>query len=376
MTVSYWQALDAEDVSCDVAVVGGGLVGSYAARLLSEAGRDVVLLEARDLASGATGRNAGFVLLGLVDYYAIAVERYGRERARELWSLTVRNRERTIALLTELGLPFDRCGSLLLAMDEAEARVLEESARLMEADGFPIDYSTSDPLGRGFAAGLRQPDDLTIDPARFARAIAAGSGARLLVDSEVFAIEQRGAKCLVRSKRATVECGAVLLATNAYSPNLHPYFRERVHPVRAQMLATAPNSPAVDTAVYANWGYEYIRQLPGGQVLVGGGRSAYRDVEVGYLDTTTPEVQAALTEFLRRHFPEVTAPVTQRWSGTMGFSPDGVPLVGRLPDLPAVHFAVAFTGHGLGIGLMSAERAVELLLHGTAPGVLDAARLG
>jgi hypothetical protein len=36
---------------------------------------------------------------------------------------------------------------------------------------------------------------------------------------------------------------------------------------------------------------------------------------------------------------------------------------------------VGFTGHGLGWGLKTAERLVALLLHGRAPGILDAARL-
>lgn len=376
MTVSYWQdAGRHERREADVAVVGGGIVGAYAATLLGEAGKSVLLLEARDIASGATGRNAGMVLFGLVDYYRVAVERYGRARARELWGLTVRNRQRTVELLTRLGVPHDRCGSLLLACDDEEARLLADSARLLQEDGFAVEYASSDPLGRGFVAGLKQPDDLTIDPARFARAVAEASGAALLRDSEVFALEHERGHYLVRSKRATVACGAVVLAVNAYAPNLHPYFAGKVQPTRAQMLATAPAPRILHTAVYANYGYEYIRQLADGRVLLGGGRRQFAATEVGYRDTTTPAVQGALAAFLRRHFPEVDTPVTHRWSGTMGFTPDGIPLVGRLPDLPGVAFAVGFTGHGLGIGLMSAERAVELLLHGTPPGVLDAARL-
>ena len=75
MTVSVWQetAAPATKVTHDVAVVGAGLVGSHLAGLLTEAGRDVALIEARYPAAGASGRNAGMVLLGVRHSYAEAV---------------------------------------------------------------------------------------------------------------------------------------------------------------------------------------------------------------------------------------------------------------------------------------------------------------
>ena len=81
MTVSVWQdaAAPAIKVTHDVAVVGAGLVGSHLAGLLTDAGRDVALIEARYPAAGASGRNAGMVLLGMRYQYAEAVERFGRD---------------------------------------------------------------------------------------------------------------------------------------------------------------------------------------------------------------------------------------------------------------------------------------------------------
>ena len=65
-----------------------------------------------------------------------------------------------------------------------------------------------------------------------------------------------------------------------------------------------------------------------------------------------------------------------RWSGIMGFTPDGLPLVGSLPDLPRVYFAVGLGGRGLAWAFVVAERLVELMLNDTDPGILSAARLG
>ena len=117
-----------------------------------------------------------------------------------------------------------------------------------------------------------------------------------------------------------------------------------------------------------------------GSSLHGGGTppgaTSFREVEVGYEDRTTPEVQGGLEGFLARYFPEAAgARITHRWSGTMGFSADGIPLVGALPDMPNVYFAVGFTGHGLGYGLATAERLAAHMLLGHDLEWLDARRL-
>ena len=159
-----------------------------------------------------------------------------------------------------------------------------------------------------------------------------------------------------------------MLATNAYSPLLHPSFTRRVLPTRAQMLLIAPSPRAIETLCYANYGYEYFRQLPDGRFLMGGWRKLFADVEIGYSDETTRGVQAGLEGFVRERFLEVSRLIEMRWSGVMGFTPSGLPLVGTLPDLPCVGHAVGFNGHGLGMGLVAADELVSVMVEGAPAG--------
>ncbi len=378
MTVSYWQDKSgAQTLTCDVCVIGAGIVGAYTAKCLHEAGAAVVLVEARHVAAGATGRNAGMVLTGLAAYYHEAVAQYGPAAAREVWELTLANRARMFALAAEYGVPWEQQGALVLALDTAEADALEQTAQALAAAGLPGQFSRSDPTGRGFTAALVQPGDGATHPARLTEALVAASGAHLLENSEVFALQPTADGMEVRSRLATIRCRRVAICTNAYAPLLHPYFADLVVPTRGQVLVTAPVAAGVlDRPCYADWGYEYFRQLPDGAFLIGGWRHHFRASEVGYEDRVTTGVQGGLEGFVLRYFPELRGvPITYRWSGVMGFSPDHIPLVGLLPDLPRVGFAVGFTGHGLGWGLQTAERLVALLLHGTSPGLLDARRL-
>jgi len=109
--------------------------------------------------------------------------------------------------------------------------------------------------------------------------------------------------------------------------------------------------------------------------MIGGGRQIFADLESTYADHTTSEVQASIEGFMLRYFPEATGRITRRWAGTMGFSIDGIPLVGQLESDPRICYAIGFSGHGMGMGLVAARRAVAMAFHGSHPGVLWAGRL-
>ncbi|PJF31693.1 MAG: hypothetical protein CUN51_01775 [Candidatus Thermofonsia Clade 1 bacterium] len=380
MTVSIWQADGTQPLyETDVLVIGAGLVGCTAAYFSRQAGRDVVITDARDIALGASGRNAGFMITGLDLYYHQAIAHYGHAVARELWSLSGRTVRYWRQFAQGGDVPLRECGVLLLAESAAEAADLEQAARALNADGIPIDFHSRDPLGRGYHAAIFQPFDGMVQPVALTQAICAQSGAPLIPNNEVYAIEQLAPeRVLVESRLYRFQARKVLLCTNAYSPLLEPYFVGKVIPTRGQVFVTAPlPQPVLETCGYSNYGYMYFRQTFDGRFLLGGARHLFKAQEWDtYDERVTEPVQVALEMYLHHYFPEVNVPIERRWAGIMGFSRDGLPLVGCLPDKPDVGFAVGFTGHGLSFGAAAAERAVDHLLNGAPIGALDAARLG
>lgn len=384
MTVSLWQdtaawpgEVEHRHEVADIAIVGGGIVGSLLALLLGQAGKSVVVLEAGQLASGASGRNAGHCIGGMRQNYHTFSERHGRPQARDTRRFLIESRDWVWELCRQLDVPFERNGSRYLAIDEQEAVSLRASAEALIADGQDVEWHDSDPWERGFPGMLYQHGDLALQPYLLSTRVMAASGALVIENSEVRAIEQQGDKVTLRSRRATVECDQAILATNAYSRTLHPYFRDKVFPIRAQAYATEASSVRIfDTPTGTDDGFEYFRQLPDGRFLIGGYRNRYIEEEVGYADETTPQLQAGLESWVAARFPEVASlPITHRWAGIMGFTDDGLPLVGRLPDMDRVHFAVGFNGGGMSMGPATVRLAAEFMLSGTRPGLLDADRL-
>ena len=94
--------------------------------------------------------------------------------------------------------------------------------------------------------------------------------------------------------------------------------------------------------------------MPSGEVLLGG----WRDTSLKtYDDEPTPEIQEHLDRALASL--GVSAEVTHRWAGTMGFTESGLPMAGPLDGMPNVYICAGFTGHGMGFAFMTAKSVAE-----------------
>ena len=383
MTVSYWRrhADKPTKIEADLCVIGAGVAGVSAALEGEARGLKVVLLERHALASGASSRNAGFLMRGCADHYADAIRVYGHERARSLWAWT----EDNLRLLRTLGIEslasYRRVPSALLALNAAQEAELHESSVLLARDGFRVGWKTAAEVpesqrdlawaGGRIRAALYNPEDASVNPVELMRMLARGLKSPIHDHQEVFGIDASSDRAVeVLTGNMRVQAARVLVCTNAYAGLLSAELGRLVTPRRGQMMALSIPGARLDASYYANHGSEYFRQTSEGQVVLGGCRTYFAEHETGYEDRTTERVQSALERFAgevlgldkRRDWT-----ITARWSGTMGFSPDGLPLVGPVRDLDArgrVHFCGGFTGHGMSLGAKTARHAVERMLEG------------
>ena len=368
-TVSLWQR--PPTVEADVVIVGGGVIGTATAWALRRLAPDlrVAILEAERLAHGASGRNAGFLLLGTASDYASAVERYGRDAARRIRAFTAEAFRLAADVGRRRAVGFQTTGAVIAGSDSDEADRLRQSRALLAEDGVETEWWDPADLDGGigavgFEGALFVPEGGAIDPARLVRALADESHAEVHTGWRAAHVESDAGRVRLKAEGGgEAVADRVLLATNAYLPTLVPALAHVVRPVRAQMLATAPVLPTLPVPVYSHEGYYYVRQRADGRVLLGGARHLHRDAEVGYEDATTDALQTSLRDYLTAHFPALAdAPVERRWSGTMGFSPDGLPVLGPVPGVEGAQFAAGFTGHGMGYALRFGELAARTLL--------------
>ncbi len=369
--------------SVDVAVIGAGITGTAVALNLQRLGVSTVVVERRFPAWGASGRNAGHLVAGTLEHYSRAVEALGHGRARDLWEFSVRSCDE---LRAEIGLlpadvAFQQTGFLACAATPEERRELERSVQLLRDDGFKAEFWSSEQLGKRFGHsafhGARYcPDGALVHPGRLVWALIRRyleEGGRLLCATEARGVEDRADGLLLQTDRGAIRCTAVVHCTNAWTFELLPGFRERIQPVRGQMLATERLHKVFSMGMAANFGYEYWRQADRGAVLLGGWRWSQAEREIGVLgEELNPEVHRGLVEFMRASFPRLKdIEVKRAWTGLMGFSSDGTPWIGEVPGRQGQFLAAGFTGHGFAMAWRGACLLAREIVRGRHDRELD-----
>lgn len=365
MTSSYWLSEERprfpEPASrpagpVDVAIVGGGVTGCACALALAEAGRRVVVYEAREIAGGASGRNGGFALRGGAPAYDAARRDLGPERAKGLWLLTERYLDRLEGLA---GDAFRRTGSLRLAADRGERSELEAEYEALREDGLEVEWrdELAEPLRGRFDGAIFHPPDGSLQPARWVRRLAARAieaGAELREHQRVESLDE-------------LEAEHVVLATDGYTNGLLPELDAVVMPTRGQVLVTEPLERRLFPCPhYARHGYDYWQQTPDDRLVIGGFRDKALDHEHTAEEEVTPLIQSHLDGFVAELLGRAPQ-ITHRWAGIFGTTADRLPLVGSVPGRDHVWVSCGYSGHGNVMGLACGELIAKAILGRPAP---------
>jgi len=305
MTQSVWQKNDLRSLrEADTIVIGGGITGASLAYHLAKSDHSgrVLLLEEGGLASKASGRNAGFLLMGTAENYSADIEQRGRSLAKYLWDLSRMNIESLGQVCDHEACDMRFDGTIVAEPAGKQSEQLQTSFQLMQEDGFDVSLLSSQDLEtsyslKGMEQGLLLPQNGQVNPVKLIRHLVDISGCELRVHSKVNKIEEKGSKIQVSGNDFMAQCERVFVATNSYLPLLVPSTANVIRPVRAQMLSLHAKK-TVPLPVYTHSGYFYFRQM-GEKVIVGGARHLHRDEEVGYDDLTTNHVQIDLENYAR-----------------------------------------------------------------------------
>ena len=265
MADSYWLGEPSDPLlssrshaRADVVVVGAGVTGCSCALTVAEAGLRVRVHEARQVASGASGRNGGFALRGGAMSYPQARERFGAERAREFWRFTERALDRMESLA---GDAFRRVGSLRLA-DDQELDAIRAEYEALREDGLDAEWLEELPgrLATLFRSAIVHPNDGSLHPARWVRRLAARAaeaGAQIVEDSRIESLDE-------------LDADQVVIATDGYTSGLLPELDAAIRPVRGQVLATEPLAETLyPRPHYARHGFDYWQQTPDNRLVLG-----------------------------------------------------------------------------------------------------------
>jgi gamma-glutamylputrescine oxidase len=388
MSSSFWldQTPSVPKKTYDVVIVGAGITGLSTAYWLEkeDPSLKVAIVEKSRVAFGASGRNAGFVTCGSVEHFNRMISKHGLEQAVEIWKFSETNLkllESEIIQDQAHLVQFEKKGAFSLAAQENEFAELKKVSEVMTSLKIPTEivegYDIEKRLGAvNFVGGIKYLGDGSTNPVKLLEIMRSQIKAPIFESTEAYKIDtlDDGTKVL-KTDKGDFETSMVVLALNGYSANLHPYFRDKIFPTRGQCLMTAPVPRFMEGPCYANFYLDYFRQIETGELLIGGFRQIEKETEVGYSDHVTDLIQNSLHHFVVTYLPKLaSAKVTHRWGGVMGFSKDGEPMVGSIPEDPSIFFAGGYTGHGIGLAFNTGKTLVDLIFGRSIPGWISARR--
>ena len=348
----------AGELTADVCVVGGGFSGLNTALELAERGFSVVLLEARKIGWGASGRNGGQLIRGVGHGLEQFTKVIGSDGVRQMKLMgleavdIVRQRIERLQIPCDLtwgycdlaNKPADLKG---FAADADELRSLgyRHETRLLQADEMHSVVGSKRYVGGliDMGSGHLHPLNLALGEARAAQQM----GVQLFEHSAVTRIDY-GPEVKVHSAQGTVRAKTLVLGCNAYLNDLNPELGGKVLPAGSYIIATEPLSPAQARELLPQnmavcdqrVALDYYRLSADRRLLFGGA--------CHYSGRDPKDIAAYMRPKMLDVFPQLAAvKIDYQWGGMIGIGANRLPQIGRLKDQPNVYYAQAYSGHGL-----------------------------
>jgi glycine/D-amino acid oxidase-like deaminating enzyme len=361
------------NISADVCIVGGGFSGINTAIELAQRGMSVVLLEAKRIGWGASGRNGGELIRGIGHDPSQFHSEIGTEGVQAIQQMgfeaveIVRNRIQEHSIDCDL-----QMGYCDLAVKPRHMDELEEEFSALKAMGYQqeIKLLTKPQLGEvigsdfyqgalvDMGSGHLHPLNLVLGEARVARNL----GVQLFEYSAAEKIIQ-GAKPKVMTAKGEVTCQYLVLAGNAYiGHKLNSFVGGKVLPAGSYLLATEPLTEAQCASIIPqNMAFADMRialdyfHLSADRRLLFGGLCTYSGKD-------PRDIEAALRPNLEKVFPQLKGVrIDYEWGGMIGIGANRMPQIGRLPDANNIFYAQAYAGHGVNATHMAAKLLAEAI---------------
>jgi glycine/D-amino acid oxidase-like deaminating enzyme len=360
----------AGSATADVVILGGGYTGMWTAWFLKERdpGCDIVLLEADELCgSGPSGRNGGFCY-GVWEDLEALVRFFGDAGALRVAEAAERSVEEIEAWLTANGIDawFTQAGHLTIATSAAQDgawRSLVTTARRLgvtegrfeQLDAPQVQACCASPV---FRAGLRQPHNATLQPARLAlglRAALLEQGVRIFESSPVRRLSE-GPPVRVETAGGSVAAARGVVGLGAWAASL-PAFRRSIVPRGTYIIATEPAPERLADIGWtggeglADWrtALRYFRTTPDGRIAFGAAAAtAGAGVGLGPRLRYDERSIVKLVDDFVRFFPSWRdVAIEAAWGGPMDVTGRHLPSFGTLPA-GTVHYGLGYTGGGVG----------------------------
>lgn len=357
--------------TADVVVVGAGFSGLSAAIELAQRGMRVVVLEADQVCSGASGRNGGQTIVGFASGQEVFENQLGAADARRAWQMSLEAIALVDQRIAQFNIDCERVnGYLYVADSPRKARALEAEMRTAQSQyGLPVDFVEGSAVQQHIAsprycAAAYERVSGHLHPLKFGLGLAAAAralGVRIYTGSAVTQLD-RGAKVCAHTAQGQVRADYAVLAGNCmlaeYGAAVAPEINPRIMPVGTYIVATPPLGeamcrqliPSNAAACDNNFVLDYFRFSEDHRLLFGG--------RVSYSTSTPANLAQRMQDRIAKVFPGLQGvSLDYVWGGFVDISMNRAPDFGRLGT--NVYYLQGFSGHGVALTGLAGKLVAE-----------------
>ncbi len=374
-----YSKLDA-DIEADVCVVGGGFAGLSAAIELADRGYSVVVLEAKHIGWGASGRNGGQIIAGLACEQSVIEKTLGFDAAKKVWGMTLEALDLVRERVKRFNIDCDLTdGFLGVSVNPRKGATLRSwFDDMSKRYQFDTDATWIEPKhirqwidSPRYFNGYFDKRSGHIHPLNYCLGLATGAsrlGVRIYQNSPVLAM-QHGDTISLQTESGRVKAKFVVLAGNVYlpevSPKLAPAIAKRIMPVGTYIIATEPIAPSLANNIIptnaavcdTNFILDYFRFSANSKFstprMIYGGRVSYSAI-------TPPNLTAKMQARMVQTFPQLAdTKVEYTWGGFVDITMSRAPDFGRIA--PNVYYLQGFSGHGVALTGMAGKLVAEAI---------------
>ena len=364
------------DVKADVVVIGAGYCGLSTALHLAERGVRVVVLEARDIGFGGSGRNGGQVIPGMKFDPSELMTMFGREKGQRLVDFAAGTADAVFNLIDKhkMDVPQVRRGWVQGSHTHAALKMAERRVRDWGAQGVAAQLldraETARLLGTNkYLGGWMDPRGGGVQPLSYARSLArAAIAAGVVIHTDSPAtqlLQDKGQWQVTTAGGASVSAERVVLCTNGYTDGLWPQLRKSIINANSFQVATEPLPEAVRRSILPEGHVSsdarnlllYYRIDHSGRLLMGG-RGTFREPNPAQAGDWSH-----LENVIGKLFPQAAGiPIAYRWCGHVALTRDYLPHLHE--PAPGLLIDIGCQGRGVGLQTRMGQALAEYIASG------------
>ena len=336
-----------KDIKTDVLVIGAGIAGILTAYMLKQKGRDVVLIDAAEIASGNTKNTTAKITSQHDLIYSKLITEFGEEKARQYAKANELAIKKYKEIIEDkrIECDFEEKPAYVYSLNEVD--VLKEEAKVAKNLGIDAEFVDEANLPFKIKGALKFNNQAQFNPLKFLR----GISNELVIYENTRALEIK--ENLVVTSGGNITANNIVVATHYPIMNAPGYYFMKMHQERSYVLALE-NTSEID-GMYIDLNKEgYSFRTYNNLLLLGGiSHRTGENEEGGSYDE--------LRKVAKKLYPK--AKEKYYWSAQDCMTIDGIPYIGRYSsETPNIYVATGFNKWGMTSSMVSAMIISDMIL--------------